>query len=67
MKRLIIFLSALMLVLPVGAQNLKQTFTGTIEALKNIPQYAEGKTFSVNPYAGGQSGSMVVVKLGEDS
>lgn len=66
MKRLILILAALAC-LSASAQNLKKTFTGTAQGFKNIPLYQEGKDFYINPYPGGQSGDLVIVKLADNT
>ena len=63
MKRLIWLISALLLTIPSQAQQLKQTFGGGTACMQHIPLYEEGRDFYLNPYAGGQSGSMVILKL----
>ncbi|MBO6096155.1 MAG: hypothetical protein J6P56_02430, partial [Bacteroidales bacterium] len=63
MKRILLLLWVLGLaVLPLSAQTLKKTFTGTLECMRYIPAYEDGKVFYVNPHAGGQSGNLVVLK-----
>lgn len=64
MRKFILILAALAC-LSASAQNLKKTFTGTSQGFQNIPQYQEGKDFYVNPYPGGQSGDLVIVKLAD--
>ena len=64
MKRLILILAALACI-SAQAQNLKKTFTGTAQGFTGIPAYQEGKDFYVNPYPGGQSGNLVIVKLAD--
>ena len=66
MRKLILILAALACI-SAGAQNLKKTFTGTAQGFTNIPQYQEGKDFYVNPYPGGQSGNLVIVKLADNT
>lgn len=66
MKRLFwLMLSALLLALPLQAQPRKQTFSGSPECMAHIPLYEEGRDFYLNPYAGGQSGSLIVLKTAD--
>ncbi|MBR4735246.1 MAG: hypothetical protein IK052_04060 [Bacteroidales bacterium] len=65
MKRLILIVLLLAgLSAQAHAQPVKKTFTGTLECMSHIPTYQEGKVFYVNPYAGGQSGNMVILSEG---
>ena len=64
MRKLILILAALAC-LSASAQNLKKTFTGTAQGFNGIPAYQEGKDFYLNPYPGGQSGNLVIVKLAD--
>ena len=61
----IVLLVLLLTGLTAFAQPVKKTFTGTLECMNHIPKYQEGKVFYVNPYAGGQSGNLVVLNEGD--
>ena len=62
MNRLLCAFLSLLLMLPAAAQPVKTTFTGMTESMDHIPSYEEGKAFYLNPYAGGQSGNLVILK-----
>ena len=64
MKKCLCFVCAVLLLalVPARSQQRKSTFTGTLECLGHIPAYQDGQNFYVNPYPGGQSGSLVVLR-----
>lgn len=64
MKKILFALFALLLLVPLHSQPVKKTFTGTLECMRHIPVYKDGVVFYVNPYPGGQSGSLVVLDDG---
>ena len=63
MNRLLCAILSILAAVPAFSQPVvRKTFTGMGDSMSHIPAYEEGKTFYLNPYAGGQSGNMVILK-----